>query len=361
MAARLRTALLFGGRSPEHDVSIMSAAHVHRALDPARHEVVPIRIERETGVWRLCNPGAGDFPVIAASLGGVVSLAPGSGGRLLDADGREVTHLDVAVPVLHGPNGEDGTIQGLLDLAGLPYVGSGVTGSAVAMDKDVAKRLMRDAGLPVVPFLTVTPRRPVTYAEAVAALGTPNLFVKPARMGSSVGVGPAGDAETFARAVAAASAYGERVLVERSIVRAREIECAVLETAEGELRASVLGEIAPAPEHGFYSYDAKYVDADGAGLLIPAELPAATAGRIRDLALACFDALCCEGLARVDFFVDPAAPDAIYLNEVNTLPGFTAISMYPKLWAADGLPGPALIDALVGHALARHRRRPELV
>ncbi|MEH3145926.1 MAG: D-alanine--D-alanine ligase [Methylobacterium frigidaeris] len=361
MAARSRTALLFGGRSPEHDVSIMSAAHVHRALDPARHEVVPIRIDRETGAWRLCDPQAGDFPAIAAATGGAVFLAPGSGGRLVDADGREVAHLDVAVPVLHGPNGEDGTIQGLLELAGVPYVGSGVTGSAVAMDKDVAKRLMRDAGLPVVPFVTVTPRRPVTYAEAVEALGSPDLFVKPARMGSSVGVGPAGDAATFARAVAAAAAYGERVLVERSIARAREIECAVLETAEGELRASVLGEIAPAAEHGFYSYDAKYVDADGAGLLIPAELPAATAERIRGLAVACFDALCCEGLARVDFFVDPAAPDQIYLNEVNTLPGFTAISMYPKLWAADGLPGPALIDALVGHALARHRRRPELV
>ncbi|MGY2051595.1 D-alanine--D-alanine ligase family protein [Methylobacterium sp. JK268] len=354
---RRNVALLFGGRSAEHEVSILSAANVARALDPDRYAVTPIAIDKE-GVWRLCpalEPGAA--PALTAQ-GPRVGFLPGGGGRL--AVLSEAPHVsepfDVVVPVLHGPNGEDGTVQGALDLAGVPYVGSGVIGSAVAMDKDVAKRLMRDAGLPIVPFLAARAARPVAYTEAVEALETRTLFVKPANMGSSVGVSRVTDAAQFDQALAHAFGYDEKVLIERAVPKAREIEFAVLETPEGEVRVSGAGEIAPAEAHGFYGYDAKYVDPDGAALLIPAPLDPEVAARMGDLAGRAFTALACAGLARVDLFLDPQDPDGIFVNEVNTLPGFTAISMYPKLWDAAGLAPPALMDALIAHALARHAR-----
>jgi D-alanine-D-alanine ligase len=268
--------------------------------------------------------------------------------------------LDAIVPVLHGPNGEDGTVQGFLELANIPYVGSGVMGSAAGMDKDIAKRLLRDSGLPVVPFLTLTPSRRVDYRAAADALGTPDLFVKPANMGSSVGVSRASSTEAFEQACERAFRYDAKLLVERSVAGAREIECSVLENAAGEVRASPLGEIVPADSHGFYSYDAKYIDADGALLRIPAELSAERAQRIRELGIETFRVLACEGLARVDFFVDPKNEDGLFVNEVNTLPGFTAISMYPKLWEAGGLPQSELMEILLGHAIARHERRNAL-
>ena len=366
---RMRVGLLFGGRSAEHEVSRLSAANVFRALDPDRYDVVPIGISRN-GSWRLCPAGNGggtgadrmDIPDDAPE----VALLPGGGGRWLVADSASSPAgsdrpLDVVIPILHGPNGEDGTVQGFLDLADVPYVGSGVMGSAAAMDKDVAKRLMRDAGLPVVPFLATTAARPTDYQAAVAALGTADLFVKPANMGSSVGVSRARSAEEFTDACERAFRYDGKALVERCVPHAREVECSVLENAGGEVRASPLGEIVPAESHGFYSYDAKYVDADGAALRIPADLDPARTRRVQELAVEAFKVLCCEGLARVDFFVDPGAQagqDAgLYVNEVNTLPGFTAISMYPKLWEAGGLPPSGLMDVLVAHALARHERR----
>jgi D-alanine-D-alanine ligase len=364
-AKRLKVGLLFGGRSAEHDVSKLSAANVLSALDPARYEVVPIGIRRD-GRWVLLDAGSGErrLPAIPES-GPEVALVPGGQGRLLVsrpdplASGAEPPYLDLFLPVLHGPNGEDGTLQGALELADVPYVGSGVLGCAATMDKDVAKRLMRDAGLPIVPFLTVGAGAPATYDDAVAALGTTDLFVKPANMGSSVGVARARSGEEFARACALAFRYDRKVLVERSVTGAREIECSVLENAAGEVRASLLGEIVPAESHGFYSYDAKYVDAGGAALRIPADLAPEPAERIRGLALKAFEILCCAGLARVDFFVDPAArDDGVYVNEVNALPGFTSISMYPKLWEAAGLPQAQLMDVLIAHALERHRRRP---
>ncbi|HYF55160.1 MAG TPA: D-alanine--D-alanine ligase family protein [Salinarimonas sp.] len=358
MTERLRVALLFGGRSAEHDVSVLSAGNVFRALDPARYAVEAVAIGRD-GIWRRCALGEGDpFPSAAPADGPRVAFLPGDGGRLTVLDGPGGARpIDVVVPVLHGPNGEDGTVQGLLELAGVPYVGSGVMGSAAAMDKDVAKRLLRDAGLPIVPFLALTARRRVSFEAAAAALGSRDLFVKPANMGSSVGVSRARSAAEFDAAVALALRYDGKLLVERAVPDAREVECSVLETADGEIRVSVAGEIAPAPAHGFYSYDAKYVDAAGARLVIPAELPPALSERIRDLARVTFETLCCGGLARVDFFVAPGEGGEVFVNEANTLPGFTAISMYPKLWEADGLPGPALMDALIGHALARHRAR----
>jgi D-alanine-D-alanine ligase len=368
MATRVRVGLLFGGRSAEHDVSKLSAANVLSALDPSRYEVVPIGIARD-GRWRLVDgavPGAA-LPPIPES-GPEVALIPGRRGRLAVVDGdagakrRDLARLDVVFPILHGPNGEDGTVQGSLELADVAYVGSGVLGCAASMDKDVAKRLMREAGLPIVPFVPLRSDRPGTYDEAVAALGSGDLFVKPANMGSSVGVARARSRDEFARACEDAFRYDRKLLVERAVVGAREIECSVLENAAGEIKASPLGEIAPAESHGFYSYDAKYVDAGGAALRIPADLAPERAKHIQALAVKTFEVLCCEGLARVDFFVDPGAGlegDAgLYVNEANALPGFTSISMYPKLWEAAGLKASDLMDILVDHALARHRRRP---
>lgn len=362
---RKRIGLLFGGRSAEHDVSKLSAANVLRALDPERYEVVPIGIDRG-GRWLLCDTGNGagtgarslEIPDGAPR----VALVPGGGGELVVLDGAATgasRRLDAVFPVLHGPNGEDGTVQGLLELAGVAYVGSGVLGSAVGMDKDVAKRLMREQGLPIVPFVALARGGEPDFQAVVAALGASDLFVKPANMGSSVGVSRARSAAEFARACAEAFRYDEKVLAERSVIGAREIECSVLEHPTGELAASPLGEIVPAASHGFYSYDAKYLDADGALLRIPADLPPATAARTRDLAVATFRALGCAGLARVDFFVTPDRGE-VYVNEVNTLPGFTAISMYPKLWESAGISQEALMEILIAHAFARHARRAAL-
>jgi D-alanine-D-alanine ligase len=267
--------------------------------------------------------------------------------------------LDAIFPVLHGPNGEDGTVQGALELADVPYVGAGVLGSAVGMDKDVAKRLMRDKGLPAVPFVALSRRDSVDFAAVAAELG-PDVFVKPANMGSSVGVSRAQNAEEFARACAQAFRFDTKVLVEKSVPGAREIECSVLEYPTGEIKASPLGEIVPAASHGFYSYDAKYLDADGALLRIPADLPASVAERTQALAIETFRVLACEGMARVDFFVEPGRDGDVFVNEVNTLPGFTAISMYPKLWEAGGLPQDKLMEILIAHAEARHARRQAL-
>ena len=362
MTRKLRVGLLYGGASAEHDVSQLSAANVLDALVPSRYEVVPIGIARD-GRWRVAEHRDGALPPIAED-GPEIALIPGGRGRVALADGStEFEALDLVFPVLHGPNGEDGTVQGCLELANVAYVGSGVLGCAATMDKDVAKRLMRDAGLPIVPFVTIRSDRPGTYEDAVATLGTSDLFVKPANMGSSVGVARARSRDEFARACEDAFRYDRKLLVERAVAGAREIECAVLENAAGEIRPSPLGEIAPAESHGFYSYDAKYVDAAGAALRIPADLPAERARHIQALAVRTFELLCCEGLARIDFFVEPGgASDSeagVYVNEANALPGFTSISMYPKLWQAAGLRPSDLMDVLIEHALARHRRRPQ--
>jgi D-alanine-D-alanine ligase len=356
--------LLFGGRSAEHEVSRASAANVLRALDPDRYEVFLIGIARD-GRWLACNAGNGRGTGAAAlaipDQAPQVALIPGGQGRLVRCDERapgvEAARLDAVFPVLHGPNGEDGTVQGTLEIAGVPYVGSGVTGSATAMDKDIAKRLMRDAGLPVLPFVTIHAASRIDYAAAVAAVGSADLFVKPANMGSSVGVARAGSDAEFAAACDAAFRFDTKILAERCVGGAREIECSVLEEADGTLRASELGEIVPADRHGFYSYQAKYIDADGADLRIPADLTAPQAAFCRELAIRAFRALACEGMGRVDFFL---AGGEILVNEVNTLPGFTSISMYPKLWEASGLAQSGLMDKLIAHALARHERRRAL-
>jgi D-alanine-D-alanine ligase len=355
---KITVGLLFGGRSAEHEVSKASAANVLSALDPTKYNTVLIGLARD-GRWLLCN-AANRTGTAAAALtipedSAELAIAPGRKGGLLRfaharADQDRPPHLDVIFPVLHGPNGEDGTVQGALELADIAYVGSSVMGSAAAMDKDVAKRLMRDAELPIVPFTTLVAETSLDHAAVVRAVGSTDLFVKPTNLGSSVGISRARSPDEFARSCALASRYDRKIIVERCVDQAREIECSVLEHDNGELRTSSLGEIVPTSKHGFYSYEAKYTDAEGAKLVIPADITIEQQKRMKMLAIESFRVLGCEGMARVDFFLKD---EEIFVNEVNTLPGFTSISMYPKLWAASGISYPDLIDRLIQLALER--------
>ena len=355
MGSRKRVAVLFGGRSSEHDVSLMSAANVVAAIDRDRYEIELIGITK-AGEWLSVALEGGKPPKAIPSEGTRLSLLPGGGGRLvaIPADGGcfEMRPVDVVFPVLHGLFGEDGSVQGHAEVAGLPYVGCGVLGSAAAMDKDIAKSLLLQGGLKVARAKTLRRNETTSFEEISSALGLP-LFVKPARQGSSVGVGKARTDGEFRAALKEAFRHDDKVLVEECL-NGREVECAILETAEGALIASVAGEIIPAESHGFYSYDAKYIDADGAALKIPADLAPAALTELQDLSRRAFRALGCEGMARVDFFLRPDG--ALYINEVNTIPGFTNISMYPKLFEASGIPNRELVTRLIEHALARAGR-----
>ncbi|HEY3623557.1 MAG TPA: D-alanine--D-alanine ligase family protein [Roseiarcus sp.] len=354
MVERLRVALLFGGRSAEHDVSVMSAGNVFRALDPARYDTVPIGITRSGG-WLLCSLQDGAFPAAVPESGPRVALIPGGAGRLAILSETDTTapdlsrSVDVVFPVLHGPFGEDGTVQGAAEIAGVPYVGSGVLGSAAAMDKDVAKRLMRDGGLPIARFLSFAQRDSPAFEAVAAELGRP-VFVKPARLGSSVGISKAGTGQEFTEAIAEAFRHDRKILVEE-FVRGREIECGVLEGEDGSLTASLPGEIVPSNRHGFYTYEAKYLDDQGAAIRVPADIPPEVGEKVRNLSIEAFRALGCEGLARIDFFLRDDGK--LLVNEVNTLPGFTNISMYPKVMEALGISYSDLVDRLIRHALAR--------
>jgi D-alanine-D-alanine ligase len=354
MTERLRVALLFGGRSAEHDVSVMSAGNVFRALDPTRYDTIPIGITR-SGAWLLCPLKRGAFPVVVPETGPGVALVPGGSGRLAilsetDAAAPDLSRsVDVVFPVLHGPFGEDGTVQGAAEIAGVPYVGSGVLGSAAAMDKDVAKRLMRDSGLPIARFLSFAQGDAPSFDAVVAELGR-LVFVKPARLGSSVGISKAGTREEFVKAIAEAFRHDRKILVEE-YVRGREIECGVLEGEDGSLTASPPGEIVPSNRHGFYTYEAKYLDEEGAAIKVPADLAPDVSDKVRKLSIEAFRVLGCEGLARVDFFL--REDGSLVINEVNTLPGFTNISMYPKVMEALGISYAELVDRLIRHALAR--------
>ena len=356
MADRLRVGLLFGGRSVEHQVSLSSATSIFHALDPERYDVTLIAVDPE-GRWRI---GAGpELLPEKAVTGEEVQLPAVAGGNLVSArdSGAAPPALDVVFPIIHGRGGEDGALQGLLELAEIPYVGSGVLSSAVQMDKDVARRLLAAAGLPVVPDLVLRGadlperRRPAAEA-AIESLGLP-LFVKPANSGSSVGIAKAKDLESLALAIEDAARYDTKVVVEKAI-DAREVEVAVLGNDVPE--ASVPGEIVPS--HEFYDYESKYLD-ESTELRIPASLPEELSKRIRDLAIEAFRALDGEGIARVDFFVERET-NAIYINELNSLPGFTESSMFPRLWAASGLTYPALLDRMIELALERHARRARL-
>ncbi|MER9140350.1 D-alanine--D-alanine ligase [Mesorhizobium sp. M0830] len=357
MTAKTRVAILYGGRSAEHDVSRLSAANVLKAIDRMRYDIVPIAISR-SGRWLLQQSAAGDGAGAPASEDGIeVALLPGGKGRLVavSPDGTQpnLPPVDVVFPVLHGPFGEDGSVQGYAEVADVAYVGCGILASAAAMDKEIAKRLMREAGLAVARSLTLRRGEHVTFEDVSAKLGLP-VFVKPARQGSSFGVSKAIDSSGFTTAVEAAFRHDSKVLVEE-FVEGREIEFSVLERADGTLTVSLPGEIIPAGKHGFYTYEAKYLDADGAVVKVPADVPAAVAERAREMARQAFQALGCEAMARVDFFL--RADGSLLVNEVNTIPGFTDISMYAKALAASGIGYSQTIDVLIEHALARHAAR----
>lgn len=351
---KIRVGVIFGGRSAEHEVSLQSAKNIVDNIDRQKFDVTLLGIDKQ-GVWQIND--SSDYLLDAENPARIalkastanVALAPGQTSRQLieSHDARALDQLDVIFPIVHGTLGEDGSLQGLLRMANIPFVGSGVLGSAVCMDKDVAKRLLRDAGLPVAPFVTLTRASQSRYPfNAVSArLGLP-LFVKPANQGSSIGVSKAGNEADYIRAVALAFQYDHKVVVEAAIA-GREIECSVL--GNESPRASLCGEIVLTDE--FYSYDTKYINEQGATVVIPAHLTDETQARIRAMAVDAFLTLECQGLARVDFFLTPAGEPVI--NEVNTLPGFTNISMYPKLWQASGIGYTELITTLLELALMR--------
>ena len=350
----LRVGVLFGGRSGEHEVSLVSAASVIRGLDPDKYEAVPIGITKD-GHWLVGQGAVKMLPEVLKGGRRVMLTADPTEAALVPLDrGAGAQRLDVIFPVLHGTFGEDGTIQGMLDLAGLPYVGAGVLGSAIGMDKDVAKRLCQAAGIPVVPWVTVHrwdwENNPTAVKARIEQEFAFPVFVKPATLGSSVGMSKVHNAGELGPALDLACEFGMKILVEKA-VSAREIEVSVL--GNHEPRASVPGEIVPHRE--FYDYTAKYLE-DGTRLLIPAELKPTQVQKIQSLAVDAFKSLELAGMARVDFFLEKKG-GKLFLNEVNTIPGFTSISMYPKLWEASGISFRELIDKLIELAFDLHRER----
>jgi D-alanine-D-alanine ligase len=357
LSDKIRVAVLFGGRSAEHDVSILSAANVLQAIDRDRFEVVPIAINR-AGRWFLLEDGPISPSIPESGL--EVALLPGGKGRLVAADLSSkqtvIEPVDVVFPVLHGPFGEDGSVQGYAEIADVVYVGCGVFASAAAMDKAMAKALLRADGIPVARARSLRKGEAVRFEDLQRDLG-PVLFIKPARQGSSVGVSRVGgNGADFASALEGALRHDDKVLIE-AFVDGREIECSVLERGDGSLVVSDPGEIVTSAHHDFYSYDAKYLDAGGALVKVPADVPEPIRAKARAMAMAAFRALGCEGMARVDFFL--LADDTLVVNELNTIPGFTNISMYAKALAASGISYRDLIGELIDHAMARHRRRSD--
>jgi D-alanine-D-alanine ligase len=347
--------ILFGGKSAEHEISLLSAKNIYEAIDRTKFEPVLVGIDK-SGRWLINDASRfllnADNPsqISLSADGKPAALQPESHGLLsADNSGISPVHLDAVFPILHGPFGEDGTIQGFLKLAGIPFVGPGVLGSAVGMDKDAMKRLLRDAQIPIGKFLTVkNHEKAPSFAEVKTALGTP-VFIKPANMGSSVGISKVRNEDEYAAALKDAFQYDTKIVIEE-FISGREIECAVL--GNEEPIASVPGEIIPT--HDFYSYDAKYIDEKGASLEIPAKLDDKTKRRVQELAVKVFQALCCEGLSRVDFFLK--ADGEIIVNEINTMPGFTKFSMYPKLWEASGVSYTELITRLIELAISRFEK-----
>src|SRR5579859_983008 len=383
---KLRVGILFGGRSGEHEVSLLSAASVLNAIDKQKYEVVPIGITKE-GRWltdshaerllrgenasteggrhlRAGDPEATPGAVVLAKGEAVIvppvpqahGLVPFESAAVATQKGIDV---DVIFPVLHGTFGEDGTIQGLLELADIPYVGAGVLGSAAGMDKDIMKHLFAGAGLPMVKHVTILrgqwEKEPKKVTKLVESRLKYPLFVKPANLGSSVGISKAHDRKELGPAIATAADYDRKIVIEEGVGgkkrKARELECAVL--GNDEPRASVVGEIIPGAE--FYDYNAKYID-EGSRPEIPAKISKKQIKQVQEMAVRAFQAVDCSGLARVDFLMDPKS-GKIYINEINTMPGFTSISMYPKMWAASGLGYPELIDRLIQLGLERHAEK----
>ncbi len=388
MMKKLRVGILFGGRSGEHEVSLLSAASVFNAIDKNKYEVVPIGITKE-GRWvtagdaeqllkgqaagqshlRAGDPEATSSAAVLAHGEAVIvppepqrhgnSLSPFQTDALTRRASDRAINVDIIFPVLHGTFGEDGTIQGLLELADIPYVGAGVLGSAAGMDKDVMKSLFRAAGLPIVKHVTVLrsewEANPKKVQKLIESKVKYPMFVKPANLGSSVGISKARERKELGPAMEEAAKFDRKIVIEQGVggkkQKAREIECSVL--GNDNPKASLPGEIVPGKE--FYDYTAKYLD-EGSQLFLPAEITKAETKKIQQLAIAAFKAVDCSGLARVDFLMDPKTRK-IYLNEINTMPGFTSISMYPKMWAASGLEYPKLIEKLIELGLERHAEK----
>jgi D-alanine-D-alanine ligase len=382
---KLRVGVIYGGRSGEHEVSVASAASIIKHLDRDRYEPVAIRIEKD-GRWALPDKAptaiSASEVIEQARLQAARPVRPGREALMVTHPGEETVltierrsdaeahedgrsaivtglGLDAIFPVLHGPYGEDGTVQGLLELANVPYVGAGVLGSAVGMDKAVMKTLFAAHGLPIVKHITVMKRewqrdRAGVVTRVAETLGFP-LFVKPANLGSSVGISKAKHTAALPGAIDAAAEFDRKIVIEAAVPDAREIECAVLGNDDPE--ASVPGEIVPTRE--FYDYEAKYIDSDGSRLLIPAPLSDEQVRRVQELSIQAFRAVDGAGMSRVDFLMNGASGE-LFINEVNTLPGFTTISMYPKLWEASGLGYSALIDRLIALAIERHAEKQQL-
>jgi D-alanine-D-alanine ligase len=366
---KLRVGVLFGGKSAEHEVSLISAKNVIDAMDPEKYDISLIAIDKK-GAWHLRkgaeylqHAGNAKLVQLHGERSPVAILPKNEQFGLVSSD-NEIFHdeitspnalsLDVIFPVLHGSYGEDGTVQGLLKLANIPFVGAGVLGSAIGMDKDVMKRLLRDANIPIARFITLHQTRLdlIDFDTIVQQLGLP-FFIKPANLGSSVGIAKIKNEEGFHQALAEAFCYDRKVLVEECIV-GREIECSVL--GNDHPIASLPGEVIP--QHEFYSYEAKYIDEKGALFQIPAQLEPELISKIQKMAIDAYRTLCCEGMGRVDFFLKENGE--VVVNEINTIPGFTQISMYPKLWDASGLPYGQLIDRLIELALERHINESQL-
>jgi D-alanine-D-alanine ligase len=358
MASRIRIAVVYGGRSCEHSVSVLSAGSVLAALDPARYEVLTLGITR-TGGWVRTEVQSQELQIADRALpevappGTDLALRPGSGAvAVFDAASAiaVLDSVDLVFPVLHGAYGEDGTIQGLLEMADVGYVGSGVLASAAAMDKAFAKTMLAAAGLDVGRYLVLRPGDPVDQ-QVLEELGLP-VFVKPARAGSSIGISKVRSADELPPALKLAFEHDSKVLIEAAVL-GREIECGVLQDADGTVSASLPAEIRLRPDYDWYSFEAKYLE-DASEFDIPADVGSDTVQAIQDASCRAFRALDCAGLARVDFFLD--RDGRLVVNEVNTMPGFTAISMYPKMWAATGVEYSELLDRLIATALAQHAK-----
>lgn len=357
---KIKVGILFGGKSAEHEVSLQSARNVADAIDKNKYNVVLLGIDK-SGKWHLNNDSSRFLlnsqnpKLIALNKENTksVALVPQSNGFLsLENSANNTEKIDVIFPILHGPFGEDGTVQGLLKLAGVPFVGAGVLGSAVGMDKDVMKRLLRDAGIPIGKFLVLREDDKLSFKTVIKKLGLP-FFVKPANMGSSVGVSKVSKRPQFVTALEKAFKFDRKVLLEENI-SGREIECSVL--GNDKPIASVPGEILVHNE--FYSYDAKYIDEYGASLAIPAKLSKVEIKKVQKLAIETFKVLSCEGLGRVDFFLKKSGE--FMVNEINTIPGFTSVSMYPKLWEVSGISYTKLIDILIQLAIERFEKERKL-
>ncbi|MBQ0865354.1 D-alanine--D-alanine ligase family protein [Streptomyces smyrnaeus] len=367
-APKPRVAVVFGGRNSEHQISVLTAGAVLGAIDRDKYEVLPIGITAE-GRWALAADDPARMAIEDRTLPTVEQLSESDTGGVqlpVSPGDREVVHtepgqvpkalgeIDVVFPVLHGPYGEDGTLQGMLELAGVPYVGSGVLSSAVGMDKEYMKRIFTSFGLPVGPYVTVRPREwendPAAARKKIVDFASEHgwpVFIKPARAGSSMGITKVGDLGGLDEAVETARRHDPKIIVE-SLLRGREIECGVLEFEDGP-RASVPAEIPPVSDHDFYDFEAKYIDS--ASGIVPAPLTEAETARVRQLAVQAFEAASCEGLVRADFFL--CENGEFVINEINTMPGFTPISMYPRMWQETGVGYPELVDRLIQSALRR--------